>query len=1189
MGSLLRMLAATSLLALSAGGAAGQANVVNPHGTLPSDLDCASCHTANSWAPIKQSLDFDHGRTAFPLTGSHSEAQCVRCHLSLRFDQPKVELGDCTSCHLDVHQGALGQECATCHTTTSFQQVEAVELHARTEFPLTGSHLQVSCESCHVDDRGGAFSARDAECVSCHLGDYQRTNVIDHETLGFPTTCEQCHGTLSWRATESFDHARLSGGFGLVGGHVGIECASCHALPSLEPLWSPASQDDCLTCHTVDYEREHGGNGFPTTCLTCHTVETWSGAAIDHPALSGGFRLLGSHEQAACSSCHSGPQFGVVFSAANDEDCVACHQADYDGEHAGSGFPTTCTQCHTVDSWSRAQFDHQQMTGFPLLGEHATATCESCHIPPNHALRFQAQSANDCVACHQADYDRQHAGTQIPTECATCHSVDGWGTQTFDHVTISGGFQLLGRHLTAACSACHSGPNGALPWAPSSQDDCVACHRTDYDQQHAGTNIPTDCLACHTVNSWAGAAFDHTVQSGGFQLLGEHQKASCESCHSGPNNTVPWNAASQDDCVACHQADYDRQHGGSGFPTTCVDCHTVNGWGSAAFNHVDVSGGFALIGRHIEISCSRCHSGPNSTVPWSPANQDDCVACHQADYNAEHAGTGYPTTCLSCHTLNGWAGATFNHATVSGGFDLVGSHTTVACTTCHSGPNNAVPWTPANASDCVACHQADYNAEHAGTGYPTTCLDCHNVNQWTGGTFNHATVSGGFNLVGAHNAAQCNTCHSGPNNAVPWNPSNQDDCVACHQADYNAEHAGTGYPTTCLSCHNVNQWTGATFNHGSVSGGFNLVGAHNAAQCNTCHSGPNNAVPWNPSNQDDCVACHQADYNAEHAGTGYPTTCLSCHNVNQWTGATFNHGSVSGGFNLVGAHNAAQCNTCHSGPNNAVPWNPTNQDDCVACHQADYNAEHAGTGYPTTCLSCHNVNQWTGATFNHGSVSGGFNLVGAHNAAQCNTCHSGPGGAVPWNPTNQDDCVACHQADYNAEHAGTGYPTTCLSCHNVNQWTGATFNHSLVSGGFGLVGAHSSAQCSTCHSGPGGAVPWNPSNQNDCIACHQTDYNSEHAGTGYPTTCLDCHSQTQWSGASFNHDSAFFPIYSGKHQGKWSNNCATCHTDPTNYSVFTCLNCHAHNKTDMDSEHRGKSGYSYNSNACYNCHPRGRT
>ncbi|MEZ4415533.1 MAG: hypothetical protein R3E10_07240 [Gemmatimonadota bacterium] len=884
MGSLLRMLAATSLLALSAGGAAGQANVVNPHGTLPSDLDCASCHTANSWAPIKQSLDFDHGRTAFPLTGSHSEAQCVRCHLSLRFDQPKVELGDCTSCHLDVHQGALGQECATCHTTTSFQQVEAVELHARTEFPLTGSHLQVSCESCHVDDRGGAFSARDAECVSCHLGDYQRTNVIDHETLGFPTTCEQCHGTLSWRATESFDHARLSGGFGLVGAHVGLECASCHALPSLEPLWSPASQDDCLTCHTVDYEREHGGNGFPTTCLTCHTVETWSGAAIDHPALSGGFRLLGSHEQAACSSCHSGPQFGVVFSAANDEDCVACHQADYDGEHAGSGFPTTCTQCHTVDSWSGALFDHLQLSGFPLLGEHAALACESCHIPPNHALRFQAQSANDCVACHQADYDRQHAGTQIPTECATCHSVDGWGTQTFDHVTISGGFQLLGRHLTAACSACHSGPNGALPWAPSSQDDCVACHRTDYDQQHAGTNIPTDCLACHTVNSWAGAAFDHTVQSGGF------------------------------------------------------------------------------------------------------------------------------------------------------------------------------------------------------------------------------------GLAGAHSTAACSACHSGPNNAVPWAPSNQDDCVACHQADYDAQHAGSGYSTACLSCHNVNQWTGATFNHGSVSGGFNLVGAHSSAACSACHSGPNNAVPWAPTTQDDCVACHQADYNAKHAGTGYPTTCLSCHNVNQWTGATFNHGSVSG-FNLVGAHSSVACSTCHSGPGGAVPWSPANQDDCVACHQADYNAEHAGTGYPTTCLSCHNVNQWTGATFNHGTVSGGFNLVGAHNSAACSTCHSGPGGAVPWNPTNQNDCVACHQADYNAEHAGTGYPTTCLDCHNVNQWTGATFNH----------------------------------------------------------------------------DAAFFPIYSGKHQGKWSNNCATCHTNPSNYAVFTCLSCHAHNKKDMDDKHKGRSGYSYDSNACFNCHPRGRT
>ena len=37
-----------------------------------------------------------------------------------------------------------------------------------------------------------------------------------------------------------------------------------------------------------------------------------------------------------------------------------------------------------------------------------------------------------------------------------------------------------------------------------------------------------------------------------------------------------------------------------------------------------------------------------------------------------------------------------------------------------------------------------------------------------------------------------------------------------------------------------------------------------------------------------------------------------------------------------------------------------------------------------------------------------------------------------FNPTSDQDCAECHQADYDDEHAGTGFPTTCLECHNTN-------------------------------------------------------------------------------------------------------------------------------------------------------------
>jgi hypothetical protein len=58
--------------------------------------------------------------------------------------------------------------------------------------------------------------------------------------------------------------------------------------------------------------------------------------------------------------------------------------------------------------------------------------------------------------------------------------------------------------------------------------------------------------------------------------------------------------------------------------------------------------------------------------------------------------------------------------------------------------------------------------------------------------------------------------------------------------------------------------------------------------------------------------------------------------------------------------------------------------------------------------------------------------------------------------------------------------------------------------------------------------------------------------------------------------------------GQWSN-CNECHTNSSNFSVFSCINCHEHNKSRMDDKHKGERGYVYNSQNCYSCHPRGKS
>ena len=112
------------------------------------------------------------------------------------------------------------------------------------------------------------------------------------------------------------------------------------------------------------------------------------------------------------------------------------------------------------------------------------------------------------------------------------------------------------------------------------------------------------------------------------------------------------------------------------------------------------------------------------------------------------------------------------------------------------------------------------------------------------------------------------------------------------------------------------------------------------------------------------------------------------------------------------------------------------------------------------------------------------------------------------------------------------------------------------------------------------------------MACHLADYqatsNPNHLSSGFGTDCQSCHGTNGWLGASFNHDALYFPIYSGPHQGVWRGDCTTCHVQPANYNLFECILCHDHAQSRMDPRHTNVSGYSFNSQACYSCHPRGR-
>jgi DnaJ-class molecular chaperone len=289
----------------------------------------------------------------------------------------------------------------------------------------------------------------------------------------------------------------------------------------------------------------------------------------------------------------------------------------------------------------------------------------------------------------------------------------------------------------------------------------------------------------------------------------------------------------------------------------------------------------------------------------------------------------------------------------------------------------------------------------------------------------------------------------------------------------------------------------------------------------------------------------------------------------------FDHATT--GYPLQGAHQTVTCQRCHG--DGVYRGKSTT---CVSCHQADYNGttnpNHRTQGFPTDCTRCHGMASFRGASFDHNTTR--FPLTGAHLAVNCLGCHGD--GVYAGKPTT---CISCHQAQYTAStqppHQTLSFPTTCQDCHTTAGWPGASYDHSTTQ--FPLTGAHRTVACQQCHGD--GVYRGKPTT---CVSCHLADYNGttdpNHRTARFPTDCLTCHTTTGWTGATFNHDSQWFPIYSGAHRGRW-NSCADCHTNNSNYAVFTCLTCHTRSSTD--SHHSGISGYRYDSQACYTCHPRG--
>lgn len=381
---------------------------------------------------------------------------------------------------------------------------------------------------------------------------------------------------------------------------------------------------------------------------------------------------------------------------------------------------------------------------------------------------------------------------------------------------------------------------------------------------------------------------------------------------------------------------------------------------------------------------------------------------------------------------------------------------------------------------------------------------------------------------------------------------------------------------SCSSCHRSGSWTPVEVpsDYRHADGRFPLDGAHSRATCTSCHESLQ-FVGASPS----CASCHADIHRGELGGE-----CSRCHTTRSFVDrAAMTRAHQLTRFPLVGAHVMADCEGCHVPTGQGQLRFVAAPTSCESCHRgllgSTSQPDHVAAGFIQLCESCHYPVDWNRARYDHAGTS--FPLTGAHRSVTCDGCHGD--NVYDGKPI---DCVSCHLQDYNGATDPThaGFTTTCTDCHaGTNTWIGATFDHDASA--FPLTGAHRAVTCDGCHSD--NVYDGKPT---ACVACHQQDYNGttdpNHASAGFTTACTTCHNTTTWSGATFDHDATYFPIYSGKHNGRWSS-CSTCHTSPSNYALFTCFSCHEHSQTQMDDTHKSEAGYRYDSPTCLSCHPRG--
>lgn len=235
-------------------------------------------------------------------------------------------------------------------------------------------------------------------------------------------------------------------------------------------------------------------------------------------------------------------------------------------------------------------------------------------------------------------------------------------------------------------------------------------------------------------------------------------------------------------------------------------------------------------------------------------------------------------------------------------------------------------------------------------------------------------------------------------------------------------------------------------------------------------------------------------------------------------------------------------------PGELVQGHQKEKNKCTSCHEPFWGISSE------KCINCHKLNEIgiDSTRDNNEAILFHSNLKGQ----ECTSCHTDHKGIKPsvslsgfdhsfLSSADQEKCNSCHAKPADELHLLLS--ADCKSCHTTEAWTfTGVFDHNMIRG----------------------------ADQKNCSSCHRKPTDTFHEGL--QNNCSECHSNDKWVPASFDHSSYF--MLDRDHNTK----CNTCHTNSSNFSIYTCYGCHEHSEVKIQEEHNEEGIYNFNN--CTSCH-----